>query len=146
MSPRHGILDVADPPLTDGRYHRVGERATWYGSSSEATAWAELFKNPPNGVDPLETRRRLGRVSFDVVALDLTNKTVQESLGVTADDLTSRDRSICQALADLAREAGFEAIIAPSAATAQQTTLAVFAPAYEQRSHDVVDLGVSRRR
>lgn len=146
MSPRHGILEVADPPLTDGRYHREGERATWYGSSSEASAWAELVKNPPNGVDPRETRRRLGRVSFDVVALDLTNDKVQKSLGVTVDDLTSKDRTSCQMLADLAREAGFEAIVAPSAAKSNETTLAVFAPAFEQRSRDIVDLGVSRPR
>jgi hypothetical protein len=139
-------MGVADPPLWDGRYHRRGGRATWYGSSSESAAWSELTKNPPEGVDPLETRRRLGRVVFDVLALDLTSEEVLAKLDLTREALTAQDRENCQLLADLAVGAGFEAIIGPSAALAGESTLAVFAPAIALRSHDLVDLGVHTPR
>jgi len=142
VSPGRGVLDVADPPLSDGRYHRQGGRPTWYGSSSEKGAWAELLRNPPQGIDPREARRRLGRVSIDVVALDLTSARLLNALGLARDDLTSRDRRICLTVADVAAEAGFDALIAPSAADKDGTTLAVFGPAIHANAHDIVDYGV----
>lgn len=137
-SPSRSILDVADPPATDGRYHRKGERATWYGSSSEAAAWAELARNPPAGLDLAEVRRRMGHVSFDVIALDLTDDRVLAALGLSRLNLASDDRTICQELADIAVDSGFEAVIGPSAAVADQSTLAVFGAAIGSRSRNLI--------
>lgn len=54
---------------------------------------------------------------------------MRDELGVTVDDLVSDDLSHCQELAAQAREAGFDGILAPSAALAGETILAVFAAA-----------------
>jgi hypothetical protein len=67
---------------------------------------------------------------------------VLAALGVTRAELTGADREVCQTLAELAALAGFEAIVAPSAASIDDTTLVVVAPAIDTRSHDVIDLGV----
>jgi len=112
-----------------------------YGSSSESAAWAELLRNP-HGVDAREAKRRIGRLTFDVVALDLTAPETQRALGVTPADLTADDIEICQTLADLAADAGFEAVLGPSAAAPDETTLAVFGSAIA-RATDVVDNGVA---
>ena len=141
MSPTHRLLDVADPPVTDGRFHRRGGRATWYGSTSEAGAWAEFARNP-HGVDVREAKRRIGSVTFDVTILDLTNGPLLDAMGLSKMELTSRDQEICQALAELAVEAGFEAVLGPSAALAAEATLAVFAPAISTKAVNIVDRGV----
>jgi hypothetical protein len=143
-SPSRSILDVADPPRTDGRYHRKGGRRTWYGSSSRDAAWAELTRNPPQDVNWEEASRRIGEVSFDLLVLDLTNLELLSQLGLTATDLVVDDRSTCQALADVAADAGFEAVLGPSAAASGESTLAVFGSAIRDRATDVRDLGVHR--
>jgi len=141
VSPKHQVLDVADPPVTDGRFHRQGGRPTWYGSSSEGAAWSELSRNP-HGVDAREAKRRLGRVIFDVAALDLTDPSLRDALGVTLLELTSPEREVCQALADIAADAGFDAVLSPSAALSGATTLAVFGEAIRAKASAVTDLGV----
>jgi hypothetical protein len=143
-SPSRSILDVADPPRTEGRYHRKGERATWYGSSSEDAAWAELSRNPASDVNWQEASRRIGNVAYEVLVLDLTNEKLLADLGLTVADLTSSDRSTCQALADVAADAGFEAILGPSAAASAESTLAVFGSAIRDRATAVRDVGVRR--
>lgn len=74
-------------------------------------------------------RRRVGRVSVDLHVLDLTNATTRAHLGVDEDDLTSKDCAITQAIACAARDAGFDAVLAPAAGLPGCTTLAVFAEA-----------------
>lgn len=76
------------------------------------------------------------------MSLDLTDPSVQAALGIDPADLTSADRRVCQGLAQIAVAAGFEAIIGPSAAASEATTLAVFDGAILARSRDVADLGV----
>jgi hypothetical protein len=128
--------------MGEGRYHRVGGTPTWYGSSSEAGAWAEFTRNPPAGVDLGSARRRMGRVTFEVLVLDLTDRSTLARLGITAGDLTSTDRRLCQELSAIAAEAGFEAVLGPSAAAPGETTLAVFGPAITDNVSRVDDLGV----
>ena len=65
---------------------------------------------------------------------------------MTDEQLTSDDLTVCQALADLAVQAGFEAVLGPSAAAQGETTLAVFGPAITERATSVTDLGVRRAR
>jgi RES domain-containing protein len=58
--------------------------------------------------------------------LDLTDPEVREALALAEVDLTSDDLTRCQAIGDAARAAGFEGILAPSAALAGEITLVVF--------------------
>ena len=122
-SPIRRLLDVADPAVTSGRYHRIGGYGVWYASSSEVGAWAELFRHHYGGVSLFEVRRLIGRVHVrDLRILDLTNEQIRAELGITARDLVSDDLSRCQLIAERARSDGYEAILAPSAALQRQTT------------------------
>jgi RES domain-containing protein len=58
--------------------------------------------------------------------LDLTDPRVREALAVTEEDLTRDDLTRCQRLGEAAREAGFEGVLAPSAALAGEAILVVF--------------------
>ncbi len=107
-SPKRRLLDVTDPAVTPGRYHRVGGGGVWYASSSETCAWTELFRHhEPGGVSPFEIRRRIGRVRVrNLKVLDLTNSRTRESWGVSQADPTADDLTRCQTLAERARRAG----------------------------------------
>lgn len=144
-NPRYAVTSVADPPQAEGRYHRPGGLATWYGSRTERGAWAELFRHfLDDGVSPFEIRRRVGRVDARVIALDLTSKRILDALGVSVDDLIADDLAVCQELAGLAIEAGFEAIHGPAAPLERERTLAVFGTAIKSNLTDVLDKGVRR--
>ena len=124
---RHPLTSCADPALGPGRYHRAGEPGVWYASNLEQGAWAELFRHfVDEGVDPFEVRRRVGRVSVDLHVLDLTDKTTRSHLGVDEADLVSDDCATTQTIACAARDAGFDAVLAPAAALPGCETLAVF--------------------
>ena len=127
---RHPLTSCADPARGPGRYHRTGEPGVWYASSQEQAAWAELFRHfIDEGVDPFELRRRVGRVYVVLEVLDLTDESVRARLGVDESDLVGDDYSITQTIAAAARNAGFDAILAPAAALPDRETLAVFAHA-----------------
>lgn len=124
---RHPLTSCADPARGPGRYHRTGEPGVWYASNREQGAWAELFRHfVDEGVDPFEIRRRVGRVSVTLQVLDLTDKKVRSHLGVDEEDLVSDDCATTQAIATAARDAGFDAVLAPAAALPDCETLAVF--------------------
>jgi hypothetical protein len=102
----------------------------WYASSQEQGAWAELFRHfLDDGVDPFEVRRRVGRVSVDLEVLDLTDEATRSHLGVSEADLVSEDCTLTRGIAAAARNAGFDAVLAPAAALPGCETLAVFAHA-----------------
>jgi RES domain-containing protein len=127
---RHPLNSCADPARGPGRYHRTGEPGVWYASNREQGAWAELFRHfVDDGVDPFEVKRRVGRVSVDPHVLDLTDKMTRSHLGVNEADLVSDDYAITQTIARAARDAGFDAILAPAAALPGCQTLAVFTQA-----------------
>jgi hypothetical protein len=84
----------------------------------------------------------MGRVTFDVTALDLTDPSLLSELDITNADLTSPDRTTCQDLAEIAVAAGFDAVLGPSAAAPGETTLAVFGATITTKSRDVIDRGV----
>lgn len=124
---RHPLTSCADPARGPGRYHRTGEPGVWYASNREQGAWAELFRHfIDDGVDPFEIRRRVGRVSVDLQVLDLTDKKTRSHLNVDVADLVSDDYASTQAIATAARDAGFDAVLAPAAALPACETLAVF--------------------
>jgi RES domain-containing protein len=127
--------------VTSGRYHRAGGPGVWYASSTENGAWAELFRHhEPGGVSPLEVIRRIGRVRTKRLrVLDLMDPGVRRTLGVSEQDLIGDDLMRCHEIAQYARNAGYDAILAPSAALERTLTLAIFASAAqkvtEQHSH-----------
>jgi RES domain-containing protein len=124
------VASCADPALGPGRYHRTAESGVWYASNREQGAWAELFRHfVSEGVDPFEVRRRVGRVTVDLDVLDLTDSDTRSHLGVDEADLVSDDCATTQTIAAAARDAGFDAVLAPSAALPGCETLAVFAHA-----------------
>lgn len=129
--PRSALMEFDDPARYAGRYNRVGGAGVWYASSTERGAWAELLRHwEADEISPFEVTRRVGRAKVsDLAVLDLTDPQVRDELGVSEGDLVSDDLSYCQELAAIAREAGFDGILAPSAALAGETTLAVFAAA-----------------
>lgn len=132
------------PPVGDGRYHRRHGVRTWYGSRTERGAWAEFFRHWVDaGVSPFEVRRRVGRVRVSLVVLDLTRPRSIAALGLLPEYLVADDLSICQDLADQALSAGFEAILAPSAALPGEVTLAVFDAAIMKITVEL-DRGVRR--
>lgn len=119
--------------------------ATWYGSRTERGAWAELFRHfLDDGVSPFEVRRRVGRVDAQVIALDLTSRRILDALGVSVDELIADDLAVCQELAELAIEAGFDAIHGPAAPLERERTLAVFGTAIGSSLTDVLDKGIRR--
>ncbi|HEV8628431.1 MAG TPA: RES family NAD+ phosphorylase [Acidimicrobiia bacterium] len=129
--PRAGLLDVSDPAPYAGRYHRTGGPGTWYASFTERGAWAELFRHwGVDEISPFEIRRRVGRAQVqDLAVLDLTSADVRAALGVEEAELIGNDWSRCQQLADDARAAGFDGLLAPSGALPGEMTLVVFAHA-----------------
>ncbi|AFE17987.1 hypothetical protein MRGA327_19595 [Mycobacterium tuberculosis RGTB327] len=123
---RHPVTSCADPARGPGRYHRTGEPGVWYASNKEQGAWAELFRHfVDDGVDPFEVRRRVGRVAVTLQVLDLTDERTRSHLGVDETDLLSDDYTTTQAIA-AARDANFDAVLAPAAALPGCQTLAVF--------------------
>jgi hypothetical protein len=78
-------------------------------------------------VDPFELRRRVGRVHVALEVLDLTDDAVRAHLGVDEAALVGDSCPITQAIATAARDAGFDALLAPAAALPDRSTLAVFA-------------------
>ncbi|MFV3722885.1 RES domain-containing protein, partial [Mycobacterium tuberculosis] len=76
-------------------------------------------------VDPFEVRRRVGRVAVTLQVLDLTDERTRSHLGVDETDLLSDDYTTTQAIA-AARDANFDAVLAPAAALPGCQTLAVF--------------------
>lgn len=114
-----------------GRYHRAGEDGVWYASWSMRASWCESFRHFPDaGVDPFEIRRRAGRAQVaGARVLDLTDPATRSALGLLEGDLTGDDYVLCQAVADAARAAGLDGLLAPAAALPGARTLALFLPA-----------------
>jgi len=122
------LLWASDPAEFDARFTVQGGPGVWYASSQAPAAWAELFGHfTLRGIDPFEVRRRAGAARVeDLRVLDLTDPAVREVVDLTEADLIGDDYSRTQQIALAAAEAGFDGILAPSAALPGRMTLAVF--------------------
>lgn len=108
-----------------GRFNAQRAFLIVYTSCSfEGASWEFTHTARSSGVDlasllPISTLS--GRAQFSQV-LDLTNRAARRALGVTLADLrsqdwvNSQDEALTQTIGRLAFDAGFEAILAPSAA------------------------------
>lgn len=130
------VVKPGYPPLsTDGsrkagrRFNPPGEFGALYCSLKPPTANAEVAHNlRARGAKPEQEsdwweytiRVQLHRV------LDLTNSSVRSALSLESAVLFPRDQGATQALARKIREAGFQAIIVPSAVTPSEKNLVVF--------------------
>lgn len=134
---RHPVTSCADPARGPGRYHRTGEPGVWYASNKEQGAWAELFRHfVDDGVDPFEVRRRVGRVAVTLQVLDLTDERTRSHLGVDETDLLSDDYTTTQAIA-AARDANFDAVLAPAAAPRLSNTCRVRSRTAQHRARAI---------
>ena len=98
-----------------GRYHLVGDSGVLYAARREETAIRSFLRFAPagrvrGGMAVAKIRIRLARV------LDLTDSAVLRALALERRDLTAPDASLPRALGLAARRAGFEGLLAPSAA------------------------------
>jgi RES domain-containing protein len=120
---RERILNTEGSERYGGRYNRKGTFGALYCGETPAVCAAEVHK--------LAAGRKLGPFLLASVAvnlqrvLDLTDQTILLQLGLQSENLVAPDWGQTQELGRLAREAGFEALLVPSAA-APRTNLVLF--------------------
>lgn len=115
--PRHlqgRALSTEGSVVYGGRYNRKGVFGALYFSATPALSRAEVRKAAAG--------RRLGAFVLATVrvelqrVLDLTDHAVQQRLGLRSEDFVASDWAPTQELGRRVREAGFEALLVPSAA------------------------------
>lgn len=110
------------------RYSEPGIGAV-YGGTNKATAKAEVeHYDTKFGYDTAKRKHKYKDVSIDNV-LDLTSADVRNQLGVTLDELTAKgvgQYNVTHEIGRLAKDAGFKAILAPSARNPNGANLVVF--------------------
>ncbi|MEW6682228.1 MAG: RES family NAD+ phosphorylase [Nitrospirota bacterium] len=118
-------LSLEGSVLYGGRYNPPGEFGALYCGLTTETCWAELEHKHEGRLK--RSAFRLVRLSVRLQrVLDLTASTVRDALDLPPEALTRpTDYALTRAIARSAREAGFEAILAPSAA-GKGTILAIF--------------------
>src|SRR5687768_4732074 len=97
--PHYRATDLPRQAESDARNHRQGREPPMYASSTEDAAWGELFRHHLDvDVSPFEVRRRMSTLEVrELPVLDLTDADVRTLLGVSEDELTGNDYSVCQA-------------------------------------------------
>ncbi len=107
-----------------GRYNRPGETDVLYGSFQSITAIAEVARH---STTPLSARwwQYTLRVE-DVVALDLTDPAVLSRLRASKRALVGVNLDLPRRLAREAKDAGFQALIVPSAAIPEGRNVVLF--------------------
>ena len=128
ISSQYEPLDSSGSLKAGGRWNPTGEYGALYSALEEETAIAELHRLAQRqglNLDDLAPRDLVSiRVSLSKV-LDLTDKKILEQIEIEELDIVGNDVSLCLEISRLARAAGFEAILAPSA-TKKGSVLVVF--------------------
>lgn len=119
---RSGVdpLSTRGSKLNGGRYNAPGVDGVLYASLEKATAVAEIAKGlTARGVNPKIFGPRdwwLYEIELDVSkVLDLTDPKVLAHLQISAGSLLTDDVHVTQQIGKQALDAGFQAILAPSA-------------------------------
>lgn len=120
---REEVLSTEGSRHYGGRYNPPAAFGALYLSEHPAVAAAEVRRAAAD--------RRLGPFVLATVEvglvrlLDLTDHAVRTRLGIRPDDLVAADYTLPRRLGSLAREAGFEGLLVPSA-TGLGTNLVLF--------------------
>lgn len=128
VSSQYDPLDISGSLKTGGRWNPQGEFGVLYAALDEETAMAELERLAERQGLTLEDLAPRDLVSIEVSVskvLDLTDKTILQQIGIRENEIVGNDVSLCLAVSRLARRAGFEATLAPSA-TKKGAILVVF--------------------
>ena len=128
-SPRYGPLDLLERARQGGRCHRKHEPSPCYTSSTETTAWGELFRHVYGEVSPFEMRRRMSEIEVrHLPVVDFEDPYVRNMFSVSERSLVSNNYASCRKIADLLRQRPdrFGGMILPSAAVPGERTLVVF--------------------
>lgn len=143
-SPRYGALDLLERARQGGRCHRRYEPSPCYTSSTETTAWGELFRHVYEEVSPFEMRRRMSEIEVrHLPVVDFEDPDVRDMFSVTERSLVSNNYAACRKIADLLRQRPdrFGGMILPSAAVPGERTLVVF----RDRVPDKADVPLDRQ-
>jgi hypothetical protein len=119
------------PNRRAGRYNRAGAGSTQYMCLHPWGPWAEILR-----WENRRTADEAAELSGRVWSLRVTLPTPPRRIGfddapalsVAPDDLVSEDYTVCQDLADEARNAGELALVVPSAALPGTESLVLFGP------------------
>ncbi len=119
------------PNSEPGRWHGAGDGATQYLSTTVEGAWAELVR-----AEGLRSEQEVALVRMPMWVAEVHVQRVadygtfekSEAAGFPADALVDDDYSRCQEEGKRLREAGFQGVLAPSAALPDAVNLTLFAP------------------
>jgi hypothetical protein len=120
----------------DERWHRAGDGATQYLSVSVEGAWAELIR-----AEGLRSEAEVALLRMPMWAIDLDVHRVADygtfekagRAGFAPDALIDEDYSRCQEEGRRLRRAGYEGVLAPSAALPGFENLTLFGPRVASR-------------
>ncbi len=128
LSSRYETLDSSGSLKAGGRWNPKGEYGALYTASDEETTIAELHRLAERQGLNLEDLAPRDLVSIQASlskVLDLTDREILDQIGISKNGIVGNDISLCLEVSRLAHDAGFEAILAPSA-TKKGPILVVF--------------------
>ncbi len=114
-----------------GRFNPPNEFGALYTSLEATTAAKEVARGlRQRGIDPEKFSEGAWwvyelEVKLEAI-LDLTDPNVLQRIGIRQDSLTGTDINTTREIAAHARERGYEALLVPSAATANSKNLVIF--------------------
>ncbi len=119
------------PNSEPGRWHRVGDGATQYLSTTVDGAWAELIRaeglRSEQEIELVRMPMWVAEVHVQRIA-DYSTFEKAEASGFPPDALIDDDHSRCREEGRRLREGGFQGVVAPSAALSGSNSLTLFGP------------------
>lgn len=119
------------PNSEPGRWHQVGDAPTQYLSTTVDGAWGELIRaeglHSEQEVELVRMTMWAAEVHVQRIA-DYSTFEKAEAANFSPDALIDDDYSRCQAEGRRLREAGFQGVLAPSAAMTSSRSLTLFGP------------------
>lgn len=128
-------LSTEGSNIVGGRYNSPGESGTLYCSLDSEVAKAEVSRHAH-----FSLRSRWWQFSLETelsFVLDLTDPIVLFHLGISPEELVREDLAAPRRIGVEARKAGFQAIIAPSAAVGGSKNLVIFLENAKLRPREV---------
>lgn len=136
---RKGIdpLSTRGSELNGGRYNLPGTKGILYASFEKAVAVAEVAKGlKARGINPKDySPDEWWAYELELTSnrvLDLTDPKVMEALQITRASILGDEVAITRQIGEQAIDAGFDAIIAPSAAHQQGNNIVILLTAAAQ--------------